>query len=275
MGGGRADRRLVRRTASRVEPARSTPDPPFLPSDAYEIFQDNQDGALTLPPTPRYEDTEQVSDSIWLLRHGDTSWTRAQRHTGRQDVPLSRTGRAQVRRTGLTLVGRQFEHVFVSPQLRAMETCRLVGRADAAQVRDELAEWDYGEYEGLTDEETQQRAPGWNLFRDGCPGGESPEQVGARVDRVLEAVRPLEGPCLLVSHGKMLRALAARWLGSDMAMGSVLPMDPAAISVLEREGDRPLLRLWNLTPSLVRADSLTEAVAITDGRDGSRSVQLR
>jgi broad specificity phosphatase PhoE len=216
-----------------------------------------------------------VSDSIWLLRHGDTSWTRAQRHTGRQDVPLSRTGRAQVRRAGLTLVGRQFPHVLVSPQLRALETCRLVGRADHAQLRDELAEWDYGEYEGLTDEETQQRSPGWSLFRDGCPGGEAPEQVQQRVDRVLEVVRPLEGPCLLVSHGKLLRALAARWLGCDIAMGSVLPLDPAAISLLEREGERPLLRLWNLTPSLVRADSLTEAAAVGTSRDQSNSVQLR
>jgi len=216
-----------------------------------------------------------VSDSIWLLRHGDTSWTRAQRHTGRQDVPLSRTGRAQVRRAGLTLVGRPFAHVLVSPQLRAMETCRLVGRAEDAQTCEDLAEWDYGEYEGLTDAETEQRTPGWSLFRDGCPGGETPEQVEARVDRVLDIVQPLEGPCLLVSHGKLLRALAARWLGSEMVMGNLLPMDPAAISLLEREGDRPLLRLRNLTPSLVRADSLMEAVAVSSSRDQPGSVPAR
>lgn len=216
-----------------------------------------------------------MSDSIWLLRHGDTSWTRAQRHTGRQDVALSRTGRAQVRRARLTLDGRPFEHVLVSPQLRAMETCRLVGRADDAQVCDDLAEWDYGEYEGLTDDETRERAPGWSLFRDGCPGGETPEQVEARVDRVLDLVRPLDGPCLLVSHGKLLRALAARWLDSDIVMGSLLPMDPAAISLLEREGERPLLRLWNLAPSLVRADSLTETVSVSSARDRSGSVQMR
>jgi broad specificity phosphatase PhoE len=215
-----------------------------------------------------------VSDSIWLLRHGDTSWTRAQRHTGRQDVPLSRTGRAQARRAGLTLVGRPFTHVLVSPQLRAIETCRLVGLAEDAQVREELAEWDYGDYEGLTDEETQQRTPGWNLFRDGCPGGETPDQVQARVGRVLDIVRPLEGPCLLVSHGKLLRALAARWLDRDIMMGSILPMDPAAICLLEREGDRPLLRLRNLTPALVRADSLAEAAAGGATADRLRSVQL-
>ena len=216
-----------------------------------------------------------MSDSIWLLRHGDTSWTRAQRHTGRQDVPLSRTGRAQVRRAGLTLVGRAFAHVLVSPQLRAMETCRLVGRAEDAQVCEELAEWDYGDYEGLTDAETEARAPGWSLFRDGCPGGETPEHVEARVDRVLDAVRPLEGPCLLVSHGKLLRALAARWLGCEIVMGSLLPMDPAAISLLEREGARPLLRLWNLAPSLVRAESLVEAVAGGPIPDRPGSIQVR
>ena len=143
----------------------------------------------------------------------------------------------------------------------------MTGHGRDAQVCEDLVEWDYGKYEGLTDEETQERTPGWSLFRDGCPGGESPEQVRARVDRVLELVDPLEGPCLLVSHGKLLRALAARWLDSDIALGSVLPMDPAAISLLERDGARPLLRLWNLTPSLVRADSLVEATAVGAGTD--------
>jgi broad specificity phosphatase PhoE len=216
-----------------------------------------------------------MSNSIWLMRHGDTSWTRAQRHTGRQDLPLSRTGRTQVRRAGLTLVGRRFAHVLVSPQLRAMETCRLVGHAAEAEVCAELMEWDYGDYEGLTDEETKQRAPGWSLFRDGCPGGETPAQVQARVDHVLDRVRPLEGPCLLVSHGKLLRALAARWLDSEITLGSVLPLDPAAISLLEREGDRALLRLWNLTPSLVRADSLVEAPTAGASPDEPRALEMR
>ena len=210
-----------------------------------------------------------MANSIWLLRHGDTSWTRAQRHTGRQDVPLSRSGRAQARRVRLALTGRSFAHVLVSPQIRAMETCRLVGQAADAQVSEDLMEWDYGEYEGLTDAETEERAPGWNLFRDGCPGGESPEQVWARVHRVLELAGSLEGPCLLVSHGKLLRALAARWLGAEMTFGDLLALDPAAISLLEREGPRPLLRLWNLTPSLVRAESLVDAVAIGAAPDQS------
>lgn len=206
-----------------------------------------------------------MADSIWLLRHGDTSWTRAQRHAGRRDVPLTRTGRAQARRAGLTLVGRRFTHVLVSPQVRAIETCRMIGHQQEAQVCDELVEWDYGEYEGLTDEETQELRPGWNLFRDGCPGGESPGQVRARVERLLEIVAPLDGPCLLVSHGKLLRALASRWLSSDVALGSLLPMDPAAISLLERDGERPLLQLWNLAPSLVRAGSLGEVATAGNG----------
>lgn len=204
-----------------------------------------------------------MTDCVWLLRHGDTSWTRAERHTGRQDVPLSRTGRAQARRAGLTLEGRRFAHVLCSPQTRALETCRLAGHGSDLELCDDLVEWDYGAYEGLTDSETLERQPGWNLFRDGCPGGESPEQVLARVDAVLERVARLPSPCLLVSHGKLLRALTARWLEQDITLGDVLPLDPAAISLLEREGRRPLLRLWNLTPRLVRADSLVNVDSLT------------
>lgn len=202
-----------------------------------------------------------MSDSIWLLRHGDTSWTRAERHTGRQDVPLSRTGKAQARRAALVLAGRSFAHVLVSPQTRAMQTCSLAVHGTPVTVCEDLVEWDYGEYEGLTDAETQALAPGWNLFRDGCPGGESPEQVIERVDRVVELVSRLEGDCLLVSHGKLLRALAARWLEAGIQLADVLSLDPAAISRLEREAERPRLGLWNLSPSLVRAESLMEGLA--------------
>jgi broad specificity phosphatase PhoE len=202
-----------------------------------------------------------MPDSIWLLRHGDTSWARSQRHTGRQDVPLSRTGKAQARRAALVLAGRPFAHVLVSPQTRALETCALAVHGVPTTVCEDLVEWDYGEYEGLTDAETQALAPGWNLFRDGCPGGESPAQVTERVDHVLELVARLEGDCLLVSHGKLLRALAARWLKHDIALGNDLALDPAAISRLQREEERPLLGLWNLSPSLVRAESLMETLA--------------
>ena len=191
-----------------------------------------------------------MSDCVWLLRHGATEWTEDGRHTGREEVPLSDEGREQARRAGGYLAGGRFDHVFVSPQSRALETCRLAGFGDEAQIRDELAEWDYGDYEGLTDRQTQERQPGWELFRDGCPGGESPQDVSARVDRMLELAKAADGPGLLVGHGKLFRALAARWVGSTVALGGVLPMDPAAISLLDRETGGPLLRLWNFTGQL-------------------------
>ena len=134
-----------------------------------------------------------VSDCVWLLRHGATEWTRHGRHTGREDVPLSDDGREQAKKAGSLLAGRCFQHVFVSPQTRARETCSLAGFGECSSAREELVEWDYGVYEGLTDEQTQQRDPGWDLFRDGCPGGESPDQVAVRVDRLLVDMSGVEG----------------------------------------------------------------------------------
>ena len=191
-----------------------------------------------------------MSSCLWLLRHGATEWTEDGRHTGREEVALSEVGREQARAAGRYLDGNEFAHVYVSPQARAMETCRLAGFEEQARIRDELVEWDYGEYEGLTDEQTQEREPGWELFRDGCPGGESPDQVIRRVDRFLAEVSEVDGPCLAVGHGKSLRVLATRWIASDVSLGSVLAMDPAALSLLEREAEQPLLRLRNFTGRL-------------------------
>lgn len=188
--------------------------------------------------------------SVWLLRHGATEWTDEGRHTGWEDVPLSEVGRQQAKHAGGFLAGVPIAHVLVSPQTRALETCRLAGFGDQARTREELVEWDYGDYEGMTDEETQRVDPDWDMFRDGCPGGERPDQVAERVDRLLEAVRGLDGMCLLVGHGKSLRALAARWVQHDVVLGSVLPMDPAAISMLQLESSGPLLGLWNFTGQL-------------------------
>lgn len=188
-----------------------------------------------------------MSHRVWLLRHGATEWTAEGRHTGREDVPLCDEGREQARRAGRLLAGTRFEQVLVSPQTRALDTCRLAGFAEKAETREHLVEWDYGEYEGLTDEQTQQRDPGWDLFRDGCPGGESPVQIAARVDRLLGELSGLDGACLLVGHGKLLRALGAQWAQFGVAAASRLPMDPAAICLLEREPTGPLLRLWNFT----------------------------
>ncbi|MBV8734485.1 MAG: histidine phosphatase family protein [Solirubrobacterales bacterium] len=197
-----------------------------------------------------------MSDCVWLLRHGATEWTDEDRHTGREDVPLSEIGREQARRAGELLAPRRFEHVLVSPQSRAVETCELAGFGDQLKTCVELVEWDYGDYEGLTDKKTQQRNPGWELFRDGCPDGESPEEVGARVDQILATVGELNGVSLLVAHGKLLRALAARWLGCGVALGRALPMDPAAICLLEREPAGPLLRLWNYTGQVASSDGV-------------------
>ncbi len=188
-----------------------------------------------------------MSDCVFLLRHGDTEWTQHEWHTGRQDVPLSEGGRDQARRAGELLAGQPFAHVLVSPQSRALQTAELAGVGTLGQVDDDLVEWDYGEYEGKTDAAVRKVEPGWDLFRDGAPGGEDPTQVSARVDRVLSRVSTLDGVVLLVGHGKTLRALAARWLRRDIALGSGLAMDPTAISVLEREAAGPLLRLWNYT----------------------------
>jgi broad specificity phosphatase PhoE len=185
---------------------------------------------------------------VWLLRHGDTEWTAAQRHTGRRDIPLSESGRRQAKLAGRHLARLRFERVFVSPQARARETCALAGVSDRAEVLDALVEWDYGEYEGLTDSETLRRAPGWDLFRDGCPGGESPAQVAARVARVIDTVAGAGGDRLLVGHGKTLRALAGIWLGAGIEFGASLAMEPAAVSTLACADGRRQLRLWNLLP---------------------------
>ena len=140
--------------------------------------------------------------------------------------------------------------MLVSPQVRARETCELAGYGEHASPHPLLVEWDYGEFEGITDDEAQRRSAGWNLFTDGAPGGESPDEVSARVERVIAAVADERGPVLLVGHGKSLRALAARWLGQPVSLGAALPFDPAAISILERDGDQPLLRAWNYRDAL-------------------------
>jgi probable phosphoglycerate mutase len=150
------------------------------------------------------------------------------------------------------LAGVRFATVLVSPQRRAIETAQLAGLEAGAHHCDGLVEWDYGDYEGLTDQQTRARYPGWDLFRDGAPGGESPVEVRARVDHVIERCLRLPAPCILVGHGKTLRALAARWIGESVALAARLPLDPAAICILEREAVGPLLRLWNYTGELER-----------------------
>ena len=182
---------------------------------------------------------------VVLVRHGETEWARDGRHTGRTDVPLTGHGREQAEAVGAALGDRTFAAVLTSPLGRALETCRLAGYGDRAQVRDDLMEWDYGAYEGRTTSEIREDRPGWTLWGDGVPQGETVEQVGTRVAPVLEEVRALDGDALVFAHGHVLRVLTARWLGLEPDAGRLFALDPATISVLGHERETAVIRLWN------------------------------
>jgi len=183
---------------------------------------------------------------VVLVRHGETEWSRAGKHTGRTDVPLTELGREEAVRVGLALRPRRFSLVLTSPLSRALETCRLAGLGDEAQVRDDLVEWDYGEYEGRTTNEIRKERPGWTLWEDGVIGGETAEEVGARADRVIAEVRARTGDAAVFAHGHLLRVLAARWLGLEPTGGALLALDPATMSVLGYERERAVVRSWNV-----------------------------
>jgi broad specificity phosphatase PhoE len=184
---------------------------------------------------------------IVLVRHAETEWSRDGKHTGRIDIPLTEGGRA--RATALTdrLASRRFALVLVSPLTRARETCDLCGLGAQAQERAELMEWDYGDYEGLTTAQILATRPGWDLWRDGCPGGESAVQVGARADRVIAELAGIDGDVAVFSHGHMLRVVGARWIALDPAHGARLGLFTAAICVLGFERDTAVLARWNDT----------------------------
>jgi broad specificity phosphatase PhoE len=182
-----------------------------------------------------------------LMRHGETEWTLSGRHTGRTDIPLTEAGREEGRALAPALASRRFARVLVSPMERAIETCRLAGLGDQAETDPDLREWDYGEYEGLTSPQIHERRPGWSLWRDGCPGGESPAEVGARADRVLAGLDGLDGDAALFAHGHILRVLAARWIEFAPGAGERLALLVATLSVLgfEHDVDR-VIRRWNV-----------------------------
>ncbi len=182
---------------------------------------------------------------VVLVRHGETEWSRLGRHTGRTDVPLTERGRQDARLVGERLRGRQFALVLTSPLERAAETCRLAGLGTHAIVRDELREWDYGRYEGVRTDEIRAERPGWFLWDDGVPGGETADEVGRRVDRVLDLIGAVHGDAVVFAHGHVLRVLAARWLGLPAGAGRHFALDTGTISVLGYERETPVLRLWN------------------------------
>jgi probable phosphoglycerate mutase len=185
--------------------------------------------------------------TVWLARHGATEWSANGRHTGRTDLPLTPEGEGAARRLGERLRGRTFARVFTSPLRRARQTAELAGFGAQAQIDPDLAEWDYGDYEGRRTAEIQAERPGWQLFTDGAPGGESPEQVGARADRVIARLRAVNGDVLVFGHGHFLRALAARWIGLPATEGRRFMLGTAALSALgyEHNRDEPVIRLWN------------------------------
>jgi broad specificity phosphatase PhoE len=182
---------------------------------------------------------------VLLVRHGETEWSRAGKHTGRTDVPLTEGGRNQAEMVGAALRSRSFAAVWTSPLSRALETCRLAGFGDVAVLKDELVEWDYGEYEGRTTLDVRSEQPGWTLWRDGVPGGETVDEVAARVDRALAEVASAGGDVLVFAHGHVLRVLAARWLGLEPEGGRLFALDPATLSVLGLERETRVIRLWN------------------------------
>jgi broad specificity phosphatase PhoE len=191
---------------------------------------------------------------LLVARHGETEWSVTGRHTGRTDLPLTEAGRRRARSLGGTLRNRSFELVLTSPLRRAIETCELAGLAQQAQVRDDLREWDYGDYEAITTAEIRERRPGWSLWRDGCPNGEIAADVGARADRVLAEVGAADGDSIAFGHGHMLRVLAARWLGLPPEDGALFTLGTGALSLLGYEHDLPVIVRWNLTPALPSVD---------------------
>jgi broad specificity phosphatase PhoE len=189
-----------------------------------------------------------VSEQIMLARHGETEWSRSGRHTGRTDIPLTDEGRRQAEALRPALAGLDPALVLTSPLARAAETCRLAGLGEVAEEEPALMEWDYGDYEGLTSDQIHEDRPGWNVFDDGVPGGETPDQVAARVDGVIERMAGAGGLCVAFAHGHVLRVLGARWIELPPAAGARLGLSTATVSALGTEHDVRALARWNAAP---------------------------
>lgn len=184
---------------------------------------------------------------VYTIRHGQTEWSLSGRHTGVTDLPLTEHGRETARQLQAVLKKEHFALVLTSPLQRARETCALSGLGDVAEIDRDLMEWNYGAYEGLTTREIREKTPDWMIFTDGCPGGEAPEQVGARVDRIIARVRAVQGNVALFAHGHLLRVLAARWLELAVAAGRHFFLDTGTLSVLSHYDGVPAIRRWNTT----------------------------
>jgi broad specificity phosphatase PhoE len=184
---------------------------------------------------------------VYLARHGETAWSATGQHTGLTDLPLTKRGERNALRLRKRLAGFVFAEVFTSPLQRAVRTCELAGFGTVAQRDRDLIEWNYGDYEGLRTSEIRAKRPGWQLFRDGCPNGESPQQIGARADRVVSRIRAIKSDVLIFSSGHFLRVFTARWLGLEPFVGKFFMLDVASLSGLSYEHDlsNPAIRFWN------------------------------
>jgi probable phosphoglycerate mutase len=189
-----------------------------------------------------------MGQRIYLIRHGETEWSLSGQHTGSTDIPLIARGEDAARNLGLRLREIPFARVLTSPRLRARRTCELAGLGPVAEIEPDLAEWDYGDYEGLLSAEILKGRPDWNIYRDGCPDGESPGQISARADRLIVRLRGLVGNVALFSHGHFGRVLAARWIGLPLGEAQRFQLDTASLGILSYERDRvesPVIALWN------------------------------
>jgi broad specificity phosphatase PhoE len=183
--------------------------------------------------------------NVFAIRHGETAWSLSGQHTGTTDIPLTDNGRRLAERVRPALAAKSFALVLCSPMQRARQTCELAGLGAAAVLEPDLVEWNYGQYEGLTPKQIHEGAPGWLIFRDGCPGGEAPAEVGTRVDRVISRARTVEGDVVLFAHGHVLRVLVARWIGLPANAGQHFLLDTGTLCVLGYYRDIPAVRVWN------------------------------
>jgi len=186
-----------------------------------------------------------MTANVFCIRHGETAWSLSGQHTGVTDIPLTDNGRKLAERLRPVLENEVFDLVLVSPLQRARETCELAGLGEQAVIEPDLVEWNYGAYEGLTPAQIHHKRPGWMIFRDGAPGGETPDEIGARVDRVIARVRKAEGSVALFAHGHVLRVLAARWIDLPASGGQRFMLDTGTLCVLGQYRDAPAVRVWN------------------------------
>lgn len=186
-----------------------------------------------------------TTQKVYLVRHGETEWSLSGQHTGITDIPLTDNGRKVAKLLQPVLAKETLALVLTSPLTRARTTCELAGLGARAEIDRDLMEWNYGEYEGLTPKQIHAQAPGWMLFRDGCPGGETPDQVGARIDRVIARVRSVKGHVALFAHGHVFRVFAARWLGLPAAAGCHFLLDTATLNILSYYRGIPAVKRWN------------------------------